>query len=111
MQAIAEVDGGVVDGLTCGLGPQVQGVAGAAAFEAMKVVLVQVGREAPARAMGRAVQGAGAALLGAVGAARLEAKQAEDGGHGDGGANGGEVHGGALTDSRLTRPALVLGLA
>ena len=41
------------------------------------------------------MQGAGAALLGAVRAVGLEAEQLQDGGHGDGGADGGEVDGGA----------------
>ncbi len=45
-QALAQVDGGVVDGHLLGLGPQVQRVAGTAAFEALKHVFVEVGREA-----------------------------------------------------------------
>ena len=46
---MAEVDGGVVEGLSRRLRPQVQGVAATAALEAVEGVLVQVGRAAPRR--------------------------------------------------------------
>ena len=48
-------------------GPEVQGVAVAAALEAVEGVVVEVGGEAAARARGRAVQGAWASLLAACG--------------------------------------------
>ncbi len=43
MQALAQVDGGIVDADPVCLGPQLQGVAGATAFEAMEHMLLQVG--------------------------------------------------------------------
>src|SRR5438552_261657 len=81
----------------------------------MEDVVGQVDGEAAAGGGGRAVQGARAALLGAVGGTRLEAEQTEHRGHGDGGANGGEVDGRPLRVGWLTRllrlSAFVLGLA
>ena len=81
--------------LAGGLGPQVQGVAGAAALEAVEGVLFEVDGEAAAGAGRGAVQGTGAALLAAAAAAGLEAEQLQHGRHGDGGTHGGEVDGGA----------------
>ena len=40
---MTQLDGGVVDGLFGGLGPEVQGVAGTAAFEALESLLFQIG--------------------------------------------------------------------
>ena len=108
---MAEFQGGVVGALPGGLGPEVEGVAAAAALEAVEGVLLQVGGEAAAGAGGGAVQGAGATLLGAVRGQGLEAEQVEDGGQGDGGADGGEVDGWPIGDNGLTLPAAVLGLA
>jgi len=60
------------------------------------------------------MQGAGAALLGAMNARRAEAEQAEDVHHADRGADGGEVDG-RIGDTGLTLTAplrpLLLGLA
>ena len=111
MQAFAEVDGGVVDGQLFGLRPQVQGVAGAVALEAVEDIRVEFGGEAVAGAGGRAVQGARAALLGAARADGLPAEQLQDGGDGDGGTNGGEVDRGQWSDNGLTLLVLVLDLA
>jgi len=99
-EALAEVDGGSVRGETVGLGPEVQRVAGAAALEAMEALLLKVGGEAAAGAGGGAVQGAGAALLGTVGAVGLEAEQLQDGSQGDRGADGSEVDGRARRGRR-----------
>ena len=52
MQALTQVDGGVVGGQAVGLSPQVKSIAGAAALEAVEDVLFQVGREAAAGAGG-----------------------------------------------------------
>ena len=61
------------------------------------------------------MQGARAALLGAVGGVGAEAEQLEHGRHADGGPHGGEVDAGTLSDSamtlRLRLPLLVLSLA
>jgi len=111
VQAFAQVQGGVVWGEAVGVGPEVEGVAGAAAFEAVEDAVAVVDGEAAAGAGSGAVQGTGAALLGAVGGVRPEAKQREDVGHGDSGTDGVEVDGGALTDSGLTVVLLVRGLA
>jgi hypothetical protein len=40
---LAQVDGGIVEAKAIGLGPQVEGVAFATAFEAVKHMLVEVG--------------------------------------------------------------------
>ena len=108
---MAQFDGSVVGCQPAGLGPEVEGVAGAAALEAVEGVLVEVGREAMAGAGGRAVQGAGATLLGAVGAVGLEAEQLQDGRHGEGGADGVEVDGRPGGSKGLSLLPLVLGLA
>jgi hypothetical protein len=111
-----QIDGGIVWGLMCGRGPEVEGVAGASAFEAVEGILVEMSREAAAGAGGRAVQGTGSAFLGAPAVERA-AEELQDGGDGDGGLDGGEVDGGPrrcrgwrIRDSRLTL-AFVLGLA
>jgi len=83
----------------------------AAALEAVEGVLLQVGREAAGRAVGRAVQGAGAALLGAVSGVGVEAEQLEDGGQADGRPHGGEVDGRPMGDIGLTLSAVVLCLS
>ena len=75
VQSFAQVDGGIVRGKLIGLRPQVEGVARAAALEAIEQILVEVGGEASACAGRRAVQRARAALLGAVGGVGLEAEQ------------------------------------
>src|SRR5262249_7584692 len=89
-KVVAEIQG-VVGAFRCGVGPEVQGIAGPAAFEAVEGVALEVGGGAAAGAGIRAGQGAWAALLGALAAARPKAEEGEDGGHSDGGANRGEV--------------------
>src|SRR5206468_7396558 len=107
-QTLAQVEGCIVDGLTVGQCPEIQSVPGASALEALEGVLLQVGGEAAGRPRGGAVERAGAALLGALCAAWLEAEQAENGSHGDGGADGVEVDSGAIRGPLLL--ALLLGL-
>jgi len=68
--------------------PEIQGVAGLAALEAMEQVLVEVDAERAAGAGAGAVQGAGTALLSAVRAAWSEAEQFEHGVDADGGSGG-----------------------
>ena len=94
-----------------GVGPEVESVAGAAAFEALEYVAVQVDGEAAAGAVCGAVQGAWSALLGAATALSLPAEQVEDGGDGEGGADGGEVDGWPSSDDGLRPAAIMLGLA
>jgi hypothetical protein len=97
-----------------GVGPEVQGVAAAAALEAVEDLVAGVDRGAAGGAGSRAVQGAWPTLLGAVNAQRSETEQAEDSRHVHGGADGGKVDGGTISDTGLTlpgTPALVLGLA
>ena len=65
---MAEVAGGIIRGLPGGMGPEVEGIAGAAALKAVEGVLLEVGREATAGARSGAVQGARATLLGALAA-------------------------------------------
>ncbi len=86
-----------------GGGPEVEGVAGSAALEAVEGVGVGVDAEAAGGAAVRAVQGAGAALLAGVIGAGREAEQREHLGDGEGGSDGGEVDSRALSDSGLTR--------
>src|ERR1700728_365604 len=76
-----------------GLGPQVQGVAGAVALEAVEALGMSADAEAVGRASVRAVEGTGAALLAAVIGTGHEAKQAQHLSDGDGGTHGGEVDG------------------
>jgi hypothetical protein len=45
-ESSTQIDGGVVRCLTCGRGPEVEGVAGASALEAVEGVLVEMGGEA-----------------------------------------------------------------
>jgi hypothetical protein len=106
---LAEVDGGGVDGQALGLGPEVEGVSGAAAFEAVEDIGLQVDGEATAGAGRGAVQGTRSAVLG-VGSAWFEAEQCEDGGDGDGGADGGEVDGGRDRRRRGSQSLLLLVL-
>jgi hypothetical protein len=106
-ETLAKVQGGVVGRLLGGPGPEVEGVARAAAFEAVENLLVQVGGEAPAGAGGGAVPGARAALLGAAAAGDLEAEQLQDGGHRDGGADDGEIDGRTRGDRSLALRLLV----
>ena len=94
VQALAQVEGGVVDRQAVGGGPQLQGVAGAAALEAMERVRAGVDAEATSGAHGRAVQGTGTALLAGVVGAWHEAQQREHLGDRDGGADRGEIDGG-----------------
>jgi len=82
----------------------------AAALEAVEAVPVEVRGEAAAGGGGRAVQGAGAAVLG-VACVDGAAEQLQDGREGHGGANGVAVDGWPGRDSWLTRAAFVLGLA
>jgi hypothetical protein len=105
----AQVDGGVVEAEAFGFGPEVEGISGSAALEAVEEVVVEVDGEATARARRRTVQGARAALLCAARALRLKAKQLEDGGDRDGSANGGEVDGGQCRGPER-RATLVVGL-
>jgi hypothetical protein len=93
------------------VGPEVEGVAGAAALEAVEGLLVEVGGEAAAGADGGAVQGAGAALLGAACGVGLELEQLQDGGEGEGGADGVEVDGGSGGVGGRRELLVVLGLA
>ena len=92
---MAQIEGGVVDALAGGVGPEIEGVAGSAAFEAVEGVLFQVDGEAATRAGRRAVQRAWAALLAHRGLLRgVEAEQVgRTAEHRDGGAHGGEVDG------------------
>src|SRR4051794_30630401 len=110
-QAIAKVDGGIVGREAVRLGPQVQGVAGAAALEAVELLLLEIDAEATAGGGSRAGQRTGPPLLGAAAAVGLEAEQVQDGGDGEGGADGGEVDGGPRSDGGLRRPLHELGLA
>ena len=55
MQALAQVDGRIVDAQLVCLRPEVEGVARAATLEAVEAVLLQVGREAATGRRGRAV--------------------------------------------------------
>lgn len=103
------------------MGPEVEGVAGLAAFEAVEDVAVEVGGEAASGSGSGAVQGARSAMLSALSGAVLPAEQFEDGGDRHGGADGGEVDGrarrglrrGLRSDSGLTLAlgSFVLGLA
>jgi hypothetical protein len=111
VEALAQVNGGVVDGLASGLGPEVESVAAFAALEAAEHILVEVGGEGAAGAGGRAVQWAGAALLSAAGAAGVEAEQLQDGGNGHDVADGGEVDRGASGWRCLGWRLLLLDLA
>jgi len=108
---LAEVDGGVVGRLSVGVGPEIEGVAGAAAFEAVEHVALQVSGETAAGAMSRAVQRTWPALLSAAFRIGLPAEQVENSGDGDGGADGSKVDGGPSRDDGLRRAALMLGLA
>ena len=90
---MAQVEGGVVSALACGVCPEVQGVAGLAALEALEGVLVQIGGEAAAGAGRGAMQGTGAALLAAFGGAWVEAEQLQYGGQSHDGTQGGEIDG------------------
>ena len=78
-----------------GFRPEVEGVAGAAALEAVECVPVEVGGEAAGDAGVRAVQRTRPALLAAVGRVGLEAEQLQDGRDVDHRAHGGEVDGGS----------------
>ena len=92
------------------MSPEVQGVAGASALEAMEDVQLEVGGEAAAGVGGRGVQGTGPAVLVGARAGGVAAEQLEDGGHVKGGADGVEVDGRG-SDSWLARRGVVLGLA
>ena len=92
---MAQIDCGIINGQAVGDGPQVQGVAGAVALEAMERVGVGVNAETACGSLSRAVQGTGAALLAGVVRARHEAQEGEHLGDGEGGPHGGEVDGGA----------------
>ena len=99
------------------MGPEVEGVAGVAALEAVEDILVEVCGEAASGAGSGAVQRARSAVLGALSGAGLPAEQLEDGGDRDGGADGDEVDGetrnGMWRDSVLTLSSacIALGLA
>jgi len=108
---LAQVHGGVVRRQPVGLGPEIEGVAGAAAFEAVEDTVGVVDGEATAGAGSRAVQGTGTALLCAMGGVWAEAEQVQDVSHGDGGADGVEVDSGALRCRCLAMALFVLGLA
>ena len=91
VQTLAQVNGGVVARHAVGGGPEIQGVSGAAALEAVEGMGVGIDAEAACGAVGRTVQGAGAALLASVVGTRVEAEQRQHLGDGDGSAYGGEV--------------------
>jgi hypothetical protein len=55
VEALAKVNGGIVDSLTGGLGPEFKDVAAFAALEAVEHILVEVGGEGAAGAGGRAM--------------------------------------------------------
>ena len=74
-QALAQVQGCIVGALAGGVGPEVEGVARAAALEAVEDVLLHVDGEAARGAARGAVQRARTPLLGALGAPGLEAEQ------------------------------------
>src|SRR5204863_7953227 len=97
------------------LDPEIQGVAAAAALEAVEQPIGQVDGEAAAGAGRRAVQRARATLLSAAAGPGPEAKQLQDCRHADRGADPAEVDGGALRHSLLTLLAVpsmfMLGLA
>src|SRR5580692_12923864 len=86
-----------------GLGPQVQGIAGAIALETVEALGLSADAEAVGRASVGAVEGAGAALLAATIGAGHEAEQAQHLSDGDGGTHGSEVDGRTRLD-----PALLL---
>ena len=65
----------IADARDGGLGPEIQGVAGLAALETVKGVVLQVGGEAATGARRGAMQGTGAALLAARRAPWAEAEQ------------------------------------
>jgi len=91
----AQIDGGGVDVLAAGAGPQVKGVAVGAALEAVEGVVGKVGGEGAAGGVLGAVDRARATLLGAPGGAGREAQQRQDVGEGDRLLDGGEVDAGA----------------
>ena len=109
VETLTQFGGRIIHGHLVGLGPKVEGIAGAAALEAMEDVLVEVGREGATGGGRGSVQGARAALLGATFAGGLEAEELQHGRHGDGGTNGGEVDGRSW-HTGLTR-LLVLSLS
>ncbi len=90
---MAKVDGGVVDRQPVGRGPQIQGVAGAVALEAMKRVRKGIDAEGAGGAAGGTVQRTGAALLAGMVGAWGEAEQRQHLGNGNGGPHGSEVDG------------------
>ena len=75
MEAVAQIDGRIVDGQLLGLRPQVQRVTGTTALEAVELVLVEVGGETATGAGSRAMQRTRTALLAAARAVGLEAEQ------------------------------------
>ncbi len=79
MEALAQIEGGVIDVLSSGVGPEVEGITGSAAFEAMEGMLLQVDGEAAAGARRGPVQWAWTALLHTVAAATLKPEQLQNG--------------------------------
>ncbi len=112
VQPFAQVNGRIVGSLLGGLGPQVQGVAGAAALEAVEHVLVEVGREAVAGAGGRAVQRAGTALLRRrARCGSWQPSSCKTAAMVTSGSTAAKSMAGSRSDSGLTLLSLVLGLA
>lgn len=93
--------GGIVGSVPIGERPEVEGVAGLSALEAVEDILVVVGGEAAGGGGGGAVQGAGSAVLGALSGAGPPAEQIEDGDDREGGAHSGEVDGRSRDGSRV----------
>ena len=79
VQALAKIKGSVIRGLTGGVGPEVEGIAGSSAFEAVENMLLQVDGEAAAGAGRGPVQRARATLLCTVAAPGAEAKELQHG--------------------------------
>ncbi len=99
MEAFAQVDGGVVEGLRlAACAHRSRALPERPHLKQWKIWSSRLAEKQRLVPEVRAVQGAGSALLGAAGAVGLEAEQLQDGGHGDGGADGGEVDGGPRSD-------------
>src|SRR3984957_16076797 len=109
-EAMAKVQGGIIERQALCRGPKIQGVAVAATLEAVEGVGVHIDAEATGRAAGRAVQWTSTALLAGVAGTRYEAQQCEHLGDGDGRQQGREVNGGTRRIGLLLR-LLMLGLA
>ena len=93
-ESAAQIEGGVVGRLPCGVGPEIELVAGASALETMKDLLLEVDGKAASGSAGRTVQRTGSPLLRTVRRAGLKTQQLQHALHGDGGADGGEVEAG-----------------